>query len=81
MQETCIGRHGPISLGVEKTKNFDQVWPPGLRGQNGPNFYRPIFPIFDCPRVGGLPYMLETCRRPKWTQIFYRPVFPIFDAP
>ena len=25
-------------------------------------FYRPIFPLFDAPWVGGLPYMLVTCR-------------------
>ena len=25
-------------------------------------FYLPIFPLFDFPWVGDLPYMLETCR-------------------
>ena len=25
-------------------------------------FYRPVFPLFDGHWVGGLPYMLETCR-------------------
>ena len=25
-------------------------------------FYLPSFPLFDVPWVGGLPYMLETCR-------------------
>ena len=28
MLETCRGGPGPISLSVEKTKNFDQVRPP-----------------------------------------------------
>ena len=28
MLETCRGGPGPISLSVEKTKNFDQVPPP-----------------------------------------------------
>ena len=26
------------------------------------NFDRPLFPRFEAPCVGGLPYMLETCR-------------------
>ena len=25
-------------------------------------FDLPVFPIFDAPSVGGLPYMLETCK-------------------
>ena len=29
MLETCRGGPGPISFSVEKTKNFDQVRPPG----------------------------------------------------
>ena len=28
MLETCRGGPGPISLSIEKTKNFDQVRPP-----------------------------------------------------
>ena len=28
MLETCRGGPGPISLSVEKNKNFDQVWLP-----------------------------------------------------
>ena len=38
MLETCRGGPGPISLSVEKTKNFDQVLRTCPVGQNGPNF-------------------------------------------
>ena len=63
MLETCRGGPGPISLSVEKTKNFDQVRQPTiLLAQMDPIFDRPIFPLFEAPWVGGLPYMLETCR-------------------
>ena len=29
----------------------------------GQNFDRPLFPKFEAPGVGDLPYMLENCRR------------------
>ena len=38
MLEIGRGGPGPISLSVEKTKNFDQVLRPCPVGQNGPNF-------------------------------------------
>ena len=38
MLETCRAGPGPVSLSVEKTKNFDQVRPQLPVGQNGPNF-------------------------------------------
>ena len=38
MLETCRAGPGRVSLSVEKTKNFDQVRPPGPVGQNLPNF-------------------------------------------
>ena len=48
MLETCRGISGPISLSVEKTKNFDQVRPPRLAKMDK-IFDRPIFPFFDAP--------------------------------
>ena len=50
MLETCRGGPGPISLSVEKTKNFDQVRPPrSCWRKMDQNFDRPIFPLSDAP--------------------------------
>ena len=62
MLEICRAGPGPVSLSVEKTKNFDQVrpprscWPKWTKGLIG------LFSPYLMPRVGGLPYKLEICR-------------------
>ena len=63
MLEICRGGPRPISLCLEKTKNFGQI--------QLPRTWRPkwtqiligrVFPKFEAPWVEDLPYMLETCR-------------------
>ena len=50
MLETSRGGRGPISLSVEKTKNFDQVGTtPVLEAKMDQIFYWPIFNLFDAP--------------------------------
>ena len=51
MLETCRAGPGPVSLTVEKIKNFDQVQPPRsvLLAKMDEIFDLPIFPLIDAP--------------------------------
>ena len=58
MLETCRGGLRPVRLCVEKTKNFGQIQPPQIFKQKWTKILIGRF----SPNLGGLPYMLETCR-------------------
>ena len=47
--ETCRAGPRPISLCVEKTKNFDQIHPLRPRPKMDQNFDRPDFSKFEAP--------------------------------
>ena len=49
MLETCRGGNGPISLSVEKTKNFDQVRPPRSRRPKWTKFFIGLFSAYLMP--------------------------------
>ena len=47
--ETCRAGPRPISLCVDKTKNFDQIHPPRPRPKMDQNFDLPDFSKFEAP--------------------------------
>ena len=63
MVETCMGGPRPINLHVKNAQTFFRFAHHGPGGQNGSIFFeQPDFPNLEDPRVGDLPFRLETCK-------------------